>query len=38
VGAAAWAASRGAHVLRVHDVRAVKRAVDVIDAIARSGR
>ena len=38
VGAVAWAVDRGAHIVRVHDVREVTRAVRVIDAIARSGR
>jgi dihydropteroate synthase len=38
VGAVAWAVVRGAHIVRVHDVREVTRAVRVIDAIARSGR
>jgi dihydropteroate synthase len=37
IGAVAWMASRGAHVVRVHDVRAVVRAVRVVDAITRSG-
>ncbi len=37
IGAAAWLAARGAHVLRVHDVREVVRAVRVVDAIAGSG-
>jgi len=37
IGAAAWLAARGAHVLRVHDVREVVRAVRVLDAIAGSG-
>ena len=30
--------SRGAHVVRVHDVREVVRAVRVVDAIVRAGR
>jgi dihydropteroate synthase len=38
VGAAAWLVSRGAHVVRVHDVREIVRAVRVIDAIVRAGR
>ena len=38
VGAVAWMVSRGAHIARVHDVRATTRAVRVIDEIARSGR
>jgi dihydropteroate synthase len=35
IGAVAWMVSRGAHVVRVHDVREVVRAVRVVDAIAR---
>ncbi len=31
--AAAWLASRGAHIVRVHDVREISRVVRVIDAI-----
>lgn len=38
VGAVAWMVARGAHVVRVHDVREVTRAVRVIDAIARAGQ
>jgi len=38
IGAVAWMVSRGAHVVRVHDVREVVRAVRVIDAIVRTGR
>jgi dihydropteroate synthase len=34
--AVAWMASRGAHVVRVHDVRAMVRVVRVIDAIRRA--
>jgi dihydropteroate synthase len=34
IGAVAWMVARGAHVVRVHDVREVVRAVRVIDAIA----
>jgi dihydropteroate synthase len=34
IGAVAWAVARGAHIVRVHDVREVVRAVRVIDAIA----
>jgi dihydropteroate synthase len=34
IGAVAWAVARGAHVVRVHDVREVVRAVRVLDAIA----
>jgi dihydropteroate synthase len=37
IGAVAWMVARGAHVVRVHDVREVVRAVRVIDAIARAG-
>jgi dihydropteroate synthase len=36
-GAVAWLAGRGAHVLRVHDVREMVRVVRVVDAIARAG-
>jgi len=35
IGAVAWMVARGAHVVRVHDVREVARAVRVVDAIAR---
>jgi dihydropteroate synthase len=38
IGAVAWMVSRGAHAVRVHDVREVVRAVRVIDAIVRAGR
>jgi dihydropteroate synthase len=34
IGAAAWMASRGAHIVRVHDVLEVARALRVVDAIA----
>jgi dihydropteroate synthase len=37
-GAVSWMVSRGANIVRVHDVRETVRAVRVIDAIARSGR
>jgi dihydropteroate synthase len=37
-GAVAWAVSRGAHLVRVHDVREIVRVVRVVDAIARAGR
>jgi dihydropteroate synthase len=37
IGAVAWMVARGAHVVRVHDVLEVSRAVRVIDAIAGSG-
>jgi dihydropteroate synthase len=33
--AVAWMAARGAHVVRVHDVREMVRVVRVIDAIRR---
>jgi len=36
VGAVSYMVSRGAHIVRVHDVREVVRAVRVIDAIARA--
>ena len=35
IGAVAWMVARGAHVVRVHDVCEVVRAVRVVDAIAR---
>ena len=39
IAAAVLAAARGAHILRVHDVRAVRRAAAVVDAVlARSVR
>jgi dihydropteroate synthase len=37
VGAVVWMLARGAHLVRVHDVREVVRAVRVSDAIARAG-
>ena len=37
-GAVAWLVSRGAHVVRVHDVLEVSRVVRVVDAIVRAGR
>jgi dihydropteroate synthase len=37
VGAVVWMVARGAHLVRVHDVREVVRAVRVSDAIARGG-
>jgi dihydropteroate synthase len=37
IGAVAWAIARGAHIVRVHDVLEVARAVRVLDAIAGSG-
>ncbi len=33
VGAAAWMAGKGAHIVRVHDVQPVARALRVVDAI-----
>jgi dihydropteroate synthase len=36
VGAVVWMVARGAHLVRVHDVREVVRAVRVSDAIARA--
>ena len=36
IGVASWLAARGAHVVRVHDVLEVSRAVRVVDAIARA--
>jgi dihydropteroate synthase len=35
IGAAAWMVARGAHIVRVHDVREVVRGIRVVDAIAR---
>ena len=35
-GAVAWMVARGAHAVRVHDVREIVRVVRVIDAIART--
>ena len=35
IGAVAWMVVRGAHIVRVHDVREVVRAVRVVDASAR---
>lgn len=37
-GAVAWLVTRGAHMVRVHDVREMVRVVRVLDAIARAGR
>jgi dihydropteroate synthase len=37
IGAVAWMVARGAHVVRVHDVLEVSRAVRVVDAIAGAG-
>jgi dihydropteroate synthase len=36
-GAVAWCAAQGVDVVRVHDVGAMRRVVDVVDAIARKG-
>ena len=36
VGAVVWMVARGAHIVRVHDVKEVVRAVRVSDAIARA--
>ena len=38
IGAVTWLVSRGAHVVRVHDVPEVVGAVRVLDAIVRAGR
>jgi dihydropteroate synthase len=35
--AVAWMVSRGAHVVRVHDVQEIVRVVRVVDAISRAG-
>jgi dihydropteroate synthase len=37
-GAVAWVVARGAHAVRVHDVKEIVRVVRVMDAIARAGR
>jgi dihydropteroate synthase len=37
VGAVVWMVARGAHLVRVHDVKEVVRALRVSDAIARAG-
>jgi dihydropteroate synthase len=37
IGAVVWMVGQGAHIVRVHDVREVVRAVRVADAIARAG-
>ncbi len=37
IGAVVWMVGHGAHIVRVHDVREVVRAVRVADAIARAG-
>jgi dihydropteroate synthase len=36
-GAVAWCAAQGADLVRVHDVGAMRRVVQVVDAIARGG-
>jgi dihydropteroate synthase len=36
--AVAWSVSRGAHLVRVHDVKEIVRVVRVIDAIAKAAR
>jgi dihydropteroate synthase len=36
-GAVAWLAGRGAHIVRVHDVKEMVRVVRVVDAIRRGG-
>jgi dihydropteroate synthase len=36
-GAVAWMAARGAHIVRVHDVRPIVRVLRVVDAIRRAG-
>jgi dihydropteroate synthase len=36
-GAVGWCAAQGADLVRVHDVRAMRRVVQVVDAIAREG-
>ena len=36
-GAVAWCAAEGADLVRVHDVGAMRRVVQVVDAIARTG-
>jgi dihydropteroate synthase len=37
-GTVAWLAARGAHIVRVHDVREMIRVIRVVDAIARAER
>lgn len=37
-GAVAWLAARGAHIVRVHDVKQMTRVVKVVDAIAGADR
>ena len=36
-GAVAWLVARGAHIVRVHDVREMVRVVRVVDALTRAG-
>jgi dihydropteroate synthase len=36
-GAVAWLVAKGAHIVRVHDVKEMVRVVKVVDAIARAG-
>jgi dihydropteroate synthase len=36
--AVAWLVGRGAHIMRVHDVRDIAKVVRVVDAIVRAGR
>jgi dihydropteroate synthase len=36
-GAVAWCAAQGVDLVRVHDVRAMRRVVQVVDAIVREG-
>jgi len=37
-GAVAWMVARGAHAVRVHDVKEIARVVRVVDAITRADR
>jgi dihydropteroate synthase len=37
LGAVAWLAGRGAHVVRVHDVKETVRVLKVVDAIRGAG-
>jgi dihydropteroate synthase len=36
LGTVSWLAARGVHVVRVHDVLEVHRALTLVDAIARA--
>ncbi len=36
-GVVAWTVARGAHIVRVHDVKEIVRVVRMVDAIARAG-